>query len=60
MIADLTEEQRKLMQTGDRTVAARRLRELLLERNELRRTPSREECDAIIDLLVAGIGHGGA
>ncbi len=60
MIADLTEEQRELIKPGDRTAAARRLRELLVERHGLRGIPSREECNAIIDVYVAAVEQAGA
>lgn len=55
MIADLTEKQRELIKTGDRTAAARRLRELLVGRHGLGAIPSREECDAIVDVYVAAV-----
>ncbi len=60
MIVDLTEGQRELIKTGDRTAAAIRLHELLSERHVLGTIPSREECDAIIDVYVAAVEQAGA
>ncbi len=60
MIADLTEGQRELIKTGDRITAARRLHELLKERHGHVAAPSREQCDAIIDIYVAAVRQVGA
>jgi len=53
MSADLRTEQQKQIGAVDRTVAARRLHELLIGKDELERLPSIEECREIVDLLTA-------
>jgi hypothetical protein len=55
MIAEFTKEQRKQIRTGDRRVAARRLHELLQNRNGLENPPSIDMCEEMVDLVVAGI-----
>jgi len=59
MIADFTKEQRMRIIVGDRMIAARRLHELLRKRNRLQNTPSIDECEEIVDLLVAGVEQAG-
>ncbi|WP_216332416.1 hypothetical protein [Rhizobium sp. X9] len=53
MSADLRTEQRNQTDAGDQMVAARRLHDLLVGKDDLERLPSIEECREIVDLLVA-------
>ncbi len=60
MITDLTKAQRRLVKTGNRIAAARRVHELLSERHGVGAIPSREQCDAIIDVYDAAVVQAGA
>ncbi|MFC5757785.1 hypothetical protein [Rhizobium sp. GCM10022189] len=59
MIADFTKEQRARIIAGDPVIAARRLQDLLRKDNPLGDTPSIEECEEIVDLVVAAVGKTG-